>query len=292
MDGHSRKESRSLLALRRHHVLQRQHGVPRRQLRRRATHQRNVAAAGNARRHRLPQHPHRGGAAELLEFAAAEAVGERGDLEGVEVRGEVGVAEDGLEDELAAGDVREVDVEAARHAAEKGGVDVLGAVGGADDDDDGFGGVEGQPVPQLHELRLHVAVDVVLETAALAEERVDFVDEDNAWAYSPSERENGAGQLVCLADPIADNRRRAEVDERRAALLRHRPRQRCFSRARRAVQKNALGRADEVAHPVAAQEELRVLDGVQHKLSELLLDLQQPPYRLEAPRKVAGEGDF
>mmetsp|Transcript_9191 Transcript_9191/g.22735 ORF Transcript_9191/g.22735 Transcript_9191/m.22735 type:complete len:284 (-) Transcript_9191:523-1374(-) len=73
--------------------------------------------------------------------------------------------------------------------------------------------VRREPVPQRHELRLHVVHRLVLVRVPLPKQRVDLVDEDDRGLQLHRQREDRRHQLLGVAEPLALQRRRAHVDE-------------------------------------------------------------------------------
>ena len=66
----------------------------------------------------------------------------------------------------------------------------------------------------LHEkLGLHASRRLGLGVAALAAERVDLVDEDDAWLSRSSHLEQTSDALLALAKPLGEEIGRADGDE-------------------------------------------------------------------------------
>lgn len=120
---------------------------------------------------------------------------------GIEFR----LAQREVEDRAALTSVGEGDGKFLRHAAEDCFVDVLDAVGGAEDADalaTGLGGGGGEAVPVSHEFGFDHAAGFVFAGAALAEDGVNFVNEDDAGLEFAGEGEDGGDELVGVAVPF------------------------------------------------------------------------------------------
>lgn len=97
---------------------------------------------------------------------------------------------------------------------------------------------------------------------ALAQERVDLVNEHDARLRLAREREQARDELVRLAVPLVREHRRGDVDERRARLLRERLREHRLPAAGRAEEQDAFRRAEEGG----GCEEVGEAEGVDYRL--------------------------
>ena len=115
--------------------------------------------------------------------------------------------------------------------------------------------------------------------AARAEQAVDLVDEEDRGRQLRREREVRHRKLVRLSEPLREESRRVERDEGDRGLLGDGTREECLARARRPVQQDALGRAQQLR----LAKELRVRHGQQDVPLQLPGDVLQPT--------DVGEGD-
>ncbi len=146
----------------------------------------SVAGAG----HEAAQRGHAGLAGEGLEVGAAEAVGDVGEVGHVHVGGDRHVAKVDLQylgPAFAVGDA-DLDFPVEAAGAAQRGVEVVGDVGGADDDDLAAGL---EAVHQGEQLGDDAFLDLALDVGAVGGDRVDLVEEDDAGGIRLGFRENG-----------------------------------------------------------------------------------------------------
>ena len=96
-----------------------------------------------------------------------------------------------------------------------------------------------------HKLCLHHGSDLVITLGALTQERVDFVDEDDARLYLAREAEQAGDELVRLAIPLVSENRHGNIDKCRARLLCERLRKHCLPAPGRTVEQHTLWRGTE-----------------------------------------------
>ena len=211
---------------------------------------------------------------EVGQVGAGEARRLRGQRVHVDVLVDRLAARVHLEDLLAARAVRAVDddlpVEAAR--AQQRRVEDVRAVGGGDEDDVVLHLEAVHLDEQLVERLLALVVAAAEAGAAVAADRVDLVDEDDAGRVLLGLLEQVAHARGADADEHLDEVRAADAEERDARLAGDGTRQQRLAGAGRAVQQHALGDAGA---------ELLELLGV----LEELLDLVQLLDRLLARRR-------
>jgi hypothetical protein len=144
-----------------------------------------------------------------------------------------------------------------------GGVEQVGPVGGADDEDLA-GGSRVHLLQQFCDYPVHDLVGVST-VAALGDEGVELVHEDDAGAAGPGPLEHCPHVLLALPHVHVEQFRPLHADEAHPALLGHALPQQRLPRARRTVEEQARARL----YPLV--EDLRVLDGQQDGLDYFLL---------------------
>jgi hypothetical protein len=87
------------------------------------------------------------------------------------------------------------------HSPQDGRVDIVGPVGGTEDNDPGVLACC-QTIPHAHKLGLHHTGDLMVVAATLSQERIDLVDKDNCGLHLVGQREQGGNQLVGLSEPL------------------------------------------------------------------------------------------
>ena len=112
-----------------------------------------------------------------------------------------------------------------------------------------------------HELRLHHPCHFVIVLRALAQERVDFVNEHDARLRLAREREQGRHELVRLAVPLIRDHRRGDVDESRPRFFGKSFGEHCLATSWRAEEQHTFGCAEERGRSVEVGETERIDDG-------------------------------
>ena len=213
----------------------------------------------------------------LAQVGAGEARrAARDDLE-VDIRRQRHVAHMHLEDLLAADDVgvrhHDLAVEAARTQQRR--VEHVGPVGGGDQDD-AFVGLEAVHLDQQLVQRLLALVIAAAEAgAAMAADRVDFVDEDDAGRVLLGLVEHVADAAGADADEHFDEVRAGNGEERHVGFARDGARQQRLAGAGRADQQHAA--RDLAAQPLELLRVAQELDD----LLEIFLGLVDAGHVLE-----------